>query len=117
MIKYEFKTFDKVNPDGTQSKVVMAISTYRGRTVKGMAKCTERDVFSFEDGKKLSSARCAVKVYKKKRKRAATKCAEALKNLELAKKNFMEMTRYYNEVTEEYADSLNKLEEIESTLK
>ena len=44
--------------------VVVAVSSYKGRTIRGVAKCSEQDEFDLETGKKLAAARCAMKVAK-----------------------------------------------------
>ena len=41
---------------------VIAISTYAGKTVKGIAKVDPRDTFDPEVGKQLATARCAEKI-------------------------------------------------------
>lgn len=42
--------------------VVVAVASYAGRTVRGVAKCSDQDEFDLETGKKLAAARCAVKI-------------------------------------------------------
>lgn len=58
-------------------KKIIAISTYAGRTVKGVAKCHPNDEFDVEFGKKLAAARCNEKVAGKRFQRAANKYREA----------------------------------------
>ena len=43
-------SLDRYNYYTTQNKVI-AVSTYAGRTVKGIAKCDPRDTFSIDSGK------------------------------------------------------------------
>ena len=50
--------------------VVVAVASYKGRTIRGVAKCSEQDEFDLETGKKLAAARCAVKIAKKRVKYA-----------------------------------------------
>ena len=45
---------------------VVAVSTYAGETVRGVAKCAPEDEFDLAKGKKLAAARCAKKVAKKR---------------------------------------------------
>ena len=54
---------------GKDNKVV-AVSTYAGKTVRGVAKCDVNDTFSLEKGKELAAARCNEKVAKKRFARA-----------------------------------------------
>jgi len=42
--------------------VVVAVASYKGRTIRGVAKCSEQDEFDLETGKKLAAARCAMKI-------------------------------------------------------
>ena len=72
--KYHFHIATKV--DGTPYKVI-AVSSYAGKKVRGVAKCDERDTFSLESGKKLAAARCAVKIAEKRVARAERKLKEA----------------------------------------
>ena len=62
MTKYSFYTDGKTK--------VVAVSTYAGRAVRGVAKCDVNDTFSLEDGKKLAAARCNEKIAKKRLARA-----------------------------------------------
>ena len=50
--------------------VVVAVASYKGRTIRGVAKCSEQDEFDLETGKKLAAARCAMKIAKKRVKYA-----------------------------------------------
>ena len=46
--------------------VVVAVSSYAGKTVRGVAKCDPRDTFDIEKGKELAAARCNEKIAEKK---------------------------------------------------
>lgn len=68
-------------------KKVIAISTYAGRTVKGVAKCHPNDEFDVEFGKKLAAARCNEKISYKRLTRALNKYKETIdESLALDKK-------------------------------
>lgn len=43
-------------------KVVIAMSTYGGKTVKGVAKCNPHDSYDEAKGKELAAARCNLKI-------------------------------------------------------
>ena len=73
----KYKFFIAKKTDGTPYQVV-AVSTYAGRKVRGVAKCDPRDEFSIENGKKLAAARCNLKIAEKRAKRAEKKHAEAI---------------------------------------
>ena len=52
---------------------VIAVSTYAGKTVRGIAICSPEDEFDIEFGKKLAAARCNEKVAEKRLNRASNK--------------------------------------------
>ena len=71
MTKYNFYTDGKTK--------VVAVSTYAGKVVRGVAKCDVNDTFSLEKGKKLAAARCNEKIAKKRLTRAENKRRETAK--------------------------------------
>ena len=114
--KYDFVTYDKKNKDGTVTKVTVAISTYGGKLVKGVAKCVSTDSYDPEVGKKLAAARCDFKVCNKRLNRAEDKYAEACVSLENLKTYVRKMGNYYNDAMDEYDESLNRLKKLEKEL-
>lgn len=76
---------------------VVAISSFAGKTVKGVAKCDPEDTFSLEAGKELAAARCNRKITTKRKKCAKVKLDNAIKALEEAKANYEFMDKYYRE--------------------
>ena len=58
MTKYSFYTDGKTK--------VVAVSTYAGKVVRGVAKCDVNDTFSLEKGKELAAARCNEEIAKKR---------------------------------------------------
>lgn len=115
--KYDFKTYEKTNPDGTKTTVVIALTTYRGKVVKGVAKCMESDDFSLEKGKELAAARCDLKVCHKRMRRLYGKTNEVFKNLENTGRMFDKMKTSLDKSIEEYINSSNRLDDIEKSLK
>lgn len=71
MTKYSFYTDGKTK--------VVAVSTYAGKTVRGVAKCDINDTFSLDRGMELAAARCNEKVAKKRLTRAENKRRETTK--------------------------------------
>lgn len=90
MNKFKFHTYKSI----TGTPVVIAVSTYAGKTVKGRAKCDPRDGYDLEKGKELAAARCAEKVAKKRANRAKQKLNEATKKLSEAQSYFDKMHCY-----------------------
>lgn len=100
--KYKFYTDNK-------SKVI-AVSTFAGKTVRGIAKCNPQDKFSFEKGKKLAAARCALQVAKKRKQRARERFYAA----ELAA---ADAAAYKAKMMEYYVDSMENLWDCQHDLK
>ena len=92
---------------------VIAVSSFAGKTVRGVAKCNPADNFDSEKGAALATARCGVKIAEKRVKRAYNKVDEAKAAVEAAMDHLAEMVRYQ-------ADSEVKLNvaqfELEATL-
>lgn len=88
---------------------VIAVSSYAGRTVRGVARCAENDEFDLEKGQALASARCNLKIAEKRQKRAERKFLEAKEMEEKAKAHTKEMRKYFR-------DSNIALEEAEDLL-
>lgn len=61
----------------TNGSRVIAVSTYAGKTVRGIANCHDGDEFSLEKGKRLAALRCAEKIARKRLNRADRKVDEA----------------------------------------
>ena len=92
---------------------VIAVSSFAGKTVRGVAKCNPADNFDSEKGIALATARCGVKIAEKRVKRAYNKVDEAKAAAEAAMEHLAEMLRYQ-------ADAEAKLNvaqfELETTL-
>ena len=73
--KYHFYTDNK--------SIVVAVSTYAGHTVRGVAKCANGDTFNYETGRKVAAAICNKKIAEKRYNRACHKYEDA--NIEFKK--------------------------------
>lgn len=100
----------------TSGNKVIAVSTFAGKTVRGIAKCDPNDTFSFEKGKNLAVARCNAKVAEKRLYRAQRKFAEAIEAKIEANDFFTKMQSYLIDSENEYEDALNNLEDMLSLL-
>lgn len=58
--------------------IVVVTSTYAGKVVRGVAKCSPNDEFNLEYGEELAKARCDFKVAELRWKRAYSKLQEAM---------------------------------------
>ena len=98
----------------TAGNKVIALSSYAGKTVRGVAKCAPGDVFNEEKGKDLATARCAYKIALKRQKRANRKYAEAVAEFARAEKFLAQMEAYVDRAESEVdaaRDALNYFSE------
>lgn len=121
MDKYQCYGYDEKNPDGSlRCHCVVAVSSYAGKTVKGVAKCHPNDEWDWEKGKALAIARCNEKIALKRANRATAKLNEA--RLELAEQlaaamdHVIDMTNYFLDATADAADAGRYVEEILETM-
>ena len=73
---------------------VIAVSSFAGQTVRGIAKCNPADEFDPEKGAALAAARCGVKIAEKRVKRAYSKVDEAKAIVDAAISHLSEMMKY-----------------------
>lgn len=106
MRKVKYKIYTNANND------VIAVSTYAGKVVKGVAKCDPRDTFDLETGKKIAEARCAKKIADKREKRAREKYQEAQIKLDEAIRYFEKMENYLKDSCAEVDETEDALEKI-----
>ena len=105
--KYRFFVAKK---DGKPYQVI-AVSTYAGKEVRGVAKCDPRDEFDLEFGKQLAAARCAYKIAEKRKARAIAEYRKAAAAADNAVMRFNEMKQYF-------MDSVDQLDEaIDNVMK
>ena len=95
MKEVKYKIFTNANSD------VIAVSTYAGKTVKGVAKCDPRDTFDMNKGIEIAEARCAKKVADKRLARARKKYAEAEQKLRDAEAYLHKMSDYVSDAEKE----------------
>lgn len=110
--KYRYVVHDGVDKNHQTVKEVIAISTYAGKTVRGVAKCDPRDEYSVEAGKALAAARCELNVSEKRAERAKTKYDEAMAQLEAAKAYFVDMEHYLTDSMDAMADARCHLNDL-----
>lgn len=96
----------------TNGKKIIALSTYAGKPVRGIAKCSDLDEFDEEKGKELAAARCNLKVAEKRWKSANDAMAEALDVCSIADKMYDKATSYYNDATRDLTIARKELEAL-----
>ena len=99
----KYKIFTNANSD------VIAVSTYAGKTVKGIAKCDPRDTFDMNKGIEIAEARCEKKVADKRLARARKKYVEA-------EQKFRDATAYLHKMSDYVSDATEALEKAENAL-
>ena len=108
--KYTYFVADK-------QKKVVAVSTYAGKIVRGIAKCDPRDDFSVEDGKKLAAARCAVKIAKKRNANANAQKQKAYNELVAKQHRLQKMNDYVDDSRRDLNAAISELAAIEASMK
>ena len=105
--KYKFITY---------GNKVIAISSYGGKRVRGVAICSKDDNFSLDKGKELAAARCALKVAEKRVKRAYNKVDEASISCNKAEEHYNSMCAYYDDAVETMYEAADHLEGLLDSL-
>lgn len=95
---------------------ILARSTYAGETVKGKAICRLNDTYDEDKGVKLAVARCAEKIAKKRKARAARLLKKAQDQLAMAQKYVTDMTAYHTDATAELAEAQADVADILATM-
>ena len=95
---------------------ILARSTYAGETVKGKAICHLNDTYDEDKGVKLAVARCAEKIAKKRKARAARLLKKAQDQLAMAQKYVADMTAYHNDAVAELAEAQTEVADILATM-
>lgn len=98
-----------------EAKVVIAVSTFAGKTVRGVAKCHPNDEFDAEKGTKLAVARCNYKVALKRQARAERKVREALMVQYSANTFLWNMKDYQRRADADVSRMRNELEDLEKS--
>lgn len=95
---------------------ILARSTYAGETVKGKAICHLNDEYSEEKGTALAVARCAEKIARKRKARAARLLKKAQTQLAMAQKYVADMTAYHTDACAEVEETQAELSAILSQM-
>jgi len=76
---------------------IIAVSTYAGKQVRGVAICHPDDNFDHELGKQIAASRCNLRIANKRYARAKAKYDEAMVKLAQAQKHVDNMRAYMND--------------------
>ena len=110
--KYDYYMYEKENG----AKVIVAVSTYAGKCVRGKAICDPTDNFDLKAGKELAAARCNARVAQKRRDRASAELAKANAAVIEAQRRAQKMLKYYSDANEAAAAAIDAKIAIEQSL-
>lgn len=95
-----------------EQKKVIALTSYAGKAVKGVAVCSEHDEFDAEVGKRLASARANVKVAMKRKARAEKKLAYFDKIIDDVEREYHELEAYLYTADERWENAIDELANV-----
>ena len=91
---------------------VIAVSTYAGRHVRGVAICNPNDEFDLETGKKLAALRCNQKVAEKRMSRAADCVKKSYFKYFAAGHEYDRMLKYFEDAKEDYYKAQTYIDDV-----
>ena len=103
----------RIYNDGKNKTV--AVSTYAGKTVRGVAKCDPRDTFVFAKGEDLAIARCAEKIAAKRMARSEKEFEKAKNMVAIAQRRMAKMDSYVKDSVVAYNTAKKNRENLESS--
>lgn len=109
-------SYDKYRYFTDEKSKVVAVSTYAGKPVRGIAKCDPKDNFNIEAGRKLAAARCNLKIAIKRKENAYKQCVEADQKFHEAYIHMIEMRDYLTNATKACQEADEVLTAIETSL-
>lgn len=110
VVKYNYYT------DKEQHKII-AVSSFAGKNVRGVAKCSPEDKYDLDIGMNLATLRCAVKIASKRLARAEQKKYEAYEAFAAAAQRYDAMSTYWADSVQAYEDAKAELKKMENRLK
>jgi hypothetical protein len=108
MRKFEYKY--KIDEE---KRTIVAMSTFAGKTITGVARCDPKDEFVVKDGKKLAAARCSVKIAEKRVKRAEECYNFAVEAVKYWSDRLAKMKRYKDDAITAFEAAYDALTNIE----
>ena len=95
---------------------IIAVSTYAGKIVRGVAICAPNDDFDLEFGKKLAAARCNEKVAAKRYARANGKMNDLLNQINILNDQLAEAEAYYHDSYLAYNEAAQEVDLLINSL-
>lgn len=113
MARYKFYDY---NDKDSGAHVVVCVSSYAGKPVKGRAKCAPNDNFDLDKGKVLAQARCDEVIAEKRRKRAMAKVIDAYNAYTEASFYLEDMDQYAKDSVIACREAKERLEKLEKNM-
>lgn len=107
--------FDRYRFVVTPNKVI-ALTSYAGKTVKGIAKCHPNDEFNEEIGKKIAAVRCNQKIAMKKLERSNQNLKRILKEAYNITTEYEMRVQQHNEAWANWEAANKEAEELWNSL-
>ena len=111
MFEYKFYTNNK------GQKVVLCLTSYRGKTVKGKAVCVPEDNYDEEFGKELARKRCEIEYYRRRVRDTYSYKEQLNYEIRKAKSNFNKADDIFRKSCLRYMDAVEGLKKIEDSIK
>lgn len=113
MFEYPYEKYHYFSDGRTK---VVALSTYAGKPIRGIAKCDPQDKFNAEVGRKLAAARCNYKIAVKRYENALRQYDYAEQDFIKADEHMMAMRDYLNNAQKNLVNADEVLSAIEREL-
>ena len=97
-------------------KKVICVTYYKGKPIKGIAKCAPCDDFDISVGEKLAYLRCKNKFLKRKSEQATSAYSKAVVAAGKAEMNRLNAIDFFNEVSSELYAARQELASLETSL-
>lgn len=95
-------------------KKVICVSSYAGKSVRGVAKCAPDDEFDEDFGRRLAQTRCDFKVAQKRFYRAVNLLREANEVARNARKRQVQMMAYVNDACANLDNLCKQLNDLDA---
>ena len=96
-----------------EKRTIVALSTFAGQVVRGVARCAPNDSWDVEAGKKLAEARCSLKIAHKRLRRAEDMAKGANEGLRYFKEQVDKYTNYEMDAIEGLKKATEELLKLE----
>lgn len=100
----------------SETKTIVCTTFYKGKTIRGIAKCNPKDNFNEDAGKRLAYLRCKYKLMKNKFRRAEKAYKDAVIMAAKANSNLNKVTEFVNDIDYQLGLVTNELADLEYNL-